>query len=575
MDVLHIVWSMFVDFIEFFLLIGVALIVLLYIHDKYVQRKHALLINYPVIGRARYLFEALREPLRQYFANETFYESKDKIDWVYKAAKDVPNYQSFSVAQPFSGSRFIIKHSSSVLNDNEVSDDTSVVFGKHREIPFISHTPIIRSAMSDGSLSPEAIRAFSIAGANSKLTINTGEGSLTSNHLFTHKPDLDNCDYLEIVKSKPIAEFVFKLGDMLFNRPRALKWYRNILLNKSTQNTYIYDTTSHVLFRVKWDAPIESFPKDVPSDIPNMIFQMSSGLYGVRDDDGKFDDLKYQKVMKFCRMTEIKIAQGAKQTGGKLAAAKVTADTAYYRGVPEGKDIFSPNRFPYADTTTQLLDFVERLQKLSKKPVGFKIVISDSNTVEDMVKEMAQRKIDGRSLPDFISVDSGEGGSATAPLELMESVGLTTNNALYVLDTILKKYEIRHDIKIIASGKILTPDDAIITMCMGADAIGIARGFMMSGGCIRARMCSGFGSHTCPVGLATQDEKKRASYLVVKEGKEIGNYHKNLIKSMKVVLAVMGIKSIKELDKSKLTFKNENGEIYFDIDKYFHNKLHI
>ena len=102
MDVLHIVWSMFVDFIEFFLLIGVALIVLLYIHDKYVQRKHALLINYPVIGRARYLFEALREPLRQYFANETFYESKDKIDWVYKAAKDVPNYQSFSVAQPFS-----------------------------------------------------------------------------------------------------------------------------------------------------------------------------------------------------------------------------------------------------------------------------------------------------------------------------------------------------------------------------------------------------------------------------------------------------------------------------------------
>ena len=198
-----------------------------------------------------------------------------------------------------------------------------------------------------------------------------------------------------------------------------------------------------------------------------------------------------------------------------------------------------------------------------------------ASAVEELAEAIAKRKIEGKNLPDFITVDSGEGGSATAPLELMESVGLSTNNALYLLDTILKKHNVRSEVKIIASGKILTPDDAIITMCMGADAIGIARGFMMSAGCIRARMCSGFGTHVCPVGLATQDEKKRASYLVVKEGKEIANYHNNLIKSMKVVMAVMGIKSIKELNKEHLTFKNRSGEIYFDIDKYFHQKLHI
>lgn len=575
MDTIHLLWNLFLDFFEFFVIAALIGLLLLFIYDRFIQRKHSLLINYPVIGRGRYLLEMLREPMRQYFGEETFYESKDKVDWVYKAAKDAPNYQSFSVSQPFSGSRFIIKHATSVLNEDEVSDDTSVVFGEHRDIPFISQTPIVRSAMSDGALSPEAVRAFSIAGANSGLTVNTGEGSLTSNHLFTHKPDLKNSEYLEIVKRTPWAEFVFKIGDKLFNRTVALKWYRTVLLNKKTQNTYIYDTTSHVLFRVKWSAPIKSFPKEVPNDIPNMIFQMSSGLYGVRDENGKFDELRYQKVMKFCRMTEIKIAQGAKQTGGKLAGAKVTADIAYYRGVPEGENVFSPNRFPFADSTTHLLDFVERLQKLSGKPVGFKIVISDSKDIDEMAQEMAKRKAEGRSLPDFITVDSGEGGSATAPLELMESVGLTTNNALYVLDTMLKKHEVRHNVKIIASGKILTPDDAIITMSMGADAIGIARGFMMSGGCIRARMCSGFGSHVCPVGMATQDEKKRASYLVVKQGLEISNYHNNLIKSMKVVLAVMGVKSIKDLNKNRLTFKNRNGEIYFDIDKYFHNKLHV
>jgi len=575
MDTLHFLWNFFIDFIEFFILALVFAIFALFIYDKYIQRKHSLLINYPVIGRGRYLLEMLREPMRQYFGEETFYDSKDKVDWVYKAAKDLPNYQSFSVSQPFSTSRFVIKHATNVLNEHEVDEDTSVTFGEDREFPFISKTPIIRSAMSDGALSPEAIRSFSIAGANSNLTINTGEGSLTSNHLFTLKPDLENSKYLELVKATPFANFAFKIGDKFFNRKVALKWYRTILLNNKTQNTYIYDKNTHLLFRVNWDAKLEDFPKEVPSEIPNMIFQMSSGLYGVRGENGKFDELRYQKVMKFCRMTEIKIAQGAKQTGGKLAGSKVTADIAYYRGVKEGENLFSPNRFPFADSTTHLLDFVERLQKLSSKPVGFKIVISDANAINDMVKEMAKRYNDGKSLPDFISVDSGEGGSATAPLELMESVGLTTNNALYILDNMLKKYEIRHKIKIIASGKILTPDDAVITMCMGADAIGIARGFMMSGGCIRARMCSGFGSHVCPVGMATQDKKKRASYLVVRKGEDIGNYHRNLIKSMKVVLSVMGVKNMKNLNKSLLTFKNHNGEIYFDIDKYFHQKLHI
>jgi len=366
------------------------------------------------------------------------------------------------------------------------------------------------------------------------------------------------------------------MGALFFNRKIAIKWYRNILLKgNNTKNTYIYDLVSHVLFRVNWDANLDDFPKDVPDSIGNIVFQMSSGLYGVRDENGDFDEVKYQKVMKLCRMTEIKIAQGAKQTGGKLAGNKVTADIAYYRSVPEGENVFSPNRFPYADTTEDLLDFVQKLQELSDKPVGFKIVISDANAVDTMVKIMAERKANGKNIPDYITVDSGEGGSATAPLELMESVGLTTNNALYVLDTMLKKHNLRDDIKIIASGKILTPDDVIITMSMGADAVGMARGFMMSGGCIRARMCSGFGSHVCPVGFATQDKKKRASYLVIKQGEKIGNYHNNLIKSMKVVLSVMGIKNIKELNKSNLTFKNRNGEIFFDIDKYFHNKLHI
>ena len=114
-----------------------------------------------------------------------------------------------------------------------------------------------------------------------------------------------------------------------------------------------------------------------------------------------------------------------------------------------------------------------------------------------------------------------------------------------------------------------------IALSMGSNAVGIARGFMMSGGCIRARMCSGFGSHQCPIGMATQDPKKRASYLIKRKSHEIANYHNNLIKGLKTILAVMGLEDIKGFDQSKLTYKNQNGEVFFDVTKYFKDKFHF
>lgn len=549
-------------------------LLMLFVYDRYVQRKHQLLINYPVIGRMRYVFEALREPLRQYFANETFYESRDKIDWVYKAAKNVPNFMSFSVSQPFSRSRFILKHSSHVLNDDEVSDDLGITFGEHRPQPFKTSTPIIRSGMSDGALSPEAVRAFAMGSTLSDFPINTGEGGLTSNFFYTHRPIIGQRDYLEVIESKLHAEWAFKIAEFFFNRALAIKLYRRILLHTDTENTYLYDPYSHILFRVNWNAPLESFPEQVPDDIPDLILQIGSGMYGVRDKEGNFDFDRYAKVMRFCRMTEIKIAQGAKQTGGKLIAKKVSHDIAYYRGIEPHKDVISPNRFPYASSDEELLDFIEKLQGISGKPVGMKIVISDDSNIRSLAETMSERKKQQKPNPDFITVDSGEGGSATAPLEMMESIGLTTHNALYLIDTIFRDFGLRNDIKIISSGKILTPDDVIVTLAMGADAVGIARGFMMSAGCIRARQCSGAGSHQCPVGLATQDPKLRASYLVYKKAADIANYHSNLLKGVKTLLAVMGLISIKELSRKHLTYKNENGEIYFDVDIYFHQKFH-
>ena len=546
-----------------------------YVHDKYVQREHQLLVNYPIIGRLRYFFEEVREPFRQYFGDENFYESKDKLDWVYKASRDVPNYTSFSPSQPLAKPKFMIKHANIVLNDDEVENDFEVVFGEEREKPFTSKSIIARSAMSDGSISPEGTRAFVQGSFLGNFPINSGEGGLTSNFFTTHK----NYDksYMKIVEGNNFQKRIKNLAKLFFNDAVALDVYRKLVFKKDLEaETYILDKEKEQFYRPNWDAPLEVFPKEKPSDMPDIIFQISSGLYGARDKNGKFDQERYKKVMSFCQMTEIKLAQGAKQTGGKLSGHKVTPAIAYYRNVEAYKDLFSPNRFPFANSIEELFDFIGKLQELSQKPVGIKIVISSKDNIEPYAKEIKRRVDLGiKGYPDFITLDSGSGGSATAPLEMMERVGLNIRNSVYLVNKVLIDYNIRHRIKIIAAGKILTPDDIIIVKSLGADFLQIARGFMMSAGCIRARYCSGTTGRECPVGLATQDKSKRRKYFVVKHANYVSNYHKNLLKNVKGLLSIMGLKNIKQLDKSRLFFIDKDLKVYDNVDEVFQRKLDL
>jgi glutamate synthase domain-containing protein 2 len=559
------VWEMVLDIVVLLLLFGI-------VYDKYIQRKHQLLINYPVIGRMRYFLEAVREPFRQYFASEDFYESRDKIEWVYKTSKGQNAYASFSPEQPLPKPKFMLKHSNRPLNDDEVSDDFSVSIGQNRKKPFKSKSIIYRSAMSDGAISPEGTRAFTRGAKIGNFPINTGEGALTSNFFITHKNY--SRSYMQIIDPGSFHKFMFRMTEKIFNGSVAARIYRWVTLDPKTEETYIFDSEKLIFHRVDWNAPIDNFPKDVPHDMPDIIFQMSSGLYGVRDGDGKFDDDRYQKVMRFCKMTEIKLAQGAKQTGGKLLAEKVTDAIAYYRGVEAHQSLFSPNRFPYANSTSELLDFVARLQKLSDKPVGFKIVISDDDNIVpilDEIKRRVENNIDG--IPDFISVDGGDGGTGTAPVALMERVGLHIKDSVFLIDKYLKEYGLRDRIKILAASKILTPDDLAIVLSLGADMVGIGRGFMMSVGCIRARHCSGAGGRDCPVGLATQDKAKRSSFLVYKNAQQMANYHHGLIKGLKTILAVMGLKHYSELNKDLLNMVDTDGYIYHDINRVLGKKL--
>ena len=547
-------------FFKIMAIIILFILVNIYIYDRFVQRNNQLLINYPLIGRMRYFFHLLRDPMRQYFGDETYYDSYEKVDWVNKASNKKSLMYSFSLTRPYGLSKpygqnhNFFRHANFVLNEDEVNSNLSVTFGEQHPHPFVTKSIIGRSAMSDGSISPEGTRAFAQGAYIGKFPINTGEGSLTANFLKSHQCS-DNPDenrFLTIKEGTWFAKTIFNLTKVILNGYIAIGLYRSMVIRAKDKETYSFDSNKMLLYRIDWSQPLEFFPQKPLENIPDIVLQIGSGLYGVKGKDGEFEPLRYQKVMKFCKMTEIKIAQGAKQTGGKLLAEKVTTSVAYNRGVEPYKALISPNRFPYASNVVELFDFIGKLQALSEKPVGVKIVISTRENFQEYSKEIKKRVDEGRAYPDFLTLDGGDGGSATAPREMMSRVGVSIQDALDIVVTELENKGVRDKIKLIASEKVLTPDDAIELFAYGADFINIARGFMISAGCIRARHCSGAGGHECPVGLATMDKDKRSKFLVARKSKTVANYHDALIVGIRSLLAIMGKRDIHELSKDDL-----------------------
>lgn len=556
----------------FAVLVVIALWVLIY--DRFIQRHDQLLINFPLIGRMRYFFYLIREPMRQYFGDENFFDSFDKVQWVYRAAQNKPNVVSYSPGQRLKNPRFAVKNANTVLNPQEVDPSFSVCFGGNAAAPFTTRSVIGRSGMSDGAISPEGTRAFAKGAYIGGFPINTGEGSLTTNFMYTHRYRPGSDGYLEVKEGTWFAKGVYRLFRHLFNKELAENVYRHLVVYTKDEDSYLFDEQHLVCYRVDWQAPLEKFPEKVPEDLPDIIFQMGSALYGVRDKEGRFDEERYQKVMRFSKMTEVKIAQGAKQTGGKLLANKISDSIAYYRGVEAHKDLISPNRFPYADSIEELFDFIGRLKHLSGKPVGAKIVISSPESFEAYAQLIKVRISEGSpAYPDFLTIDGGDGGSGAAPLEMMASVGMDVTTALYIADKELREAGVREKVKLIASEKVLTPDDAVVLLAIGADYVAIARAFMMSAGCIRARECSGAYGRHCPVGLATQDLRKRASFLVEQKSQHVANYHKNMISGVRGLLAIMGLRTIGDLGKEHLAFKDAAGATHSDVDRYLQDKI--
>lgn len=271
----------------------------------------------------------------------------------------------------------------------------------------------------------------------------------------------------------------------------------------------------------------------------DIIFQIGTAKYGVRDEHGNYDEARLLAVAgkPQVKMLELKLSQGAKPgKGGILPAVKVTPEIAEIRGIPAGKASLSPNRHTDVGNNIELLERIQWLRELSGKPVGIKFVMGDVTWLEELLQTI--NRLGVHTAPDFMTLDSSDGGTGAAPLTLIDDVGMDLQESLPLLIDKLDEYQLRERIRVIASGKLINPADVAWALCVGADAVNNARGFMFSLGCIQAMQCN---KNTCPTGITTHDPKLQRGLVTMDKATRVANYQRNMVKELNVIAHSCGV----------------------------------
>ncbi|WP_278922339.1 FMN-binding glutamate synthase family protein [Pseudophaeobacter profundi] len=288
----------------------------------------------------------------------------------------------------------------------------------------------------------------------------------------------------------------------------------------------------------------------------DLVFQIGTAKYGVRNAEGGLSDDRLRAVAEnpTVRMFELKLAQGAKPgKGGILPAAKVSAEIAEIRGIPEGEASISPNRHPEMANFDELLDMVAHLREVTGKPVGIKTVAGSEVVLREMFLHMAARPAD---VPDFITIDGGEGGTGAAPMPLIDLVGMSVREALPLVCDLRDEYGFRDRIRLIASGKLINPSDVAWALAAGADFVTSARGFMFSLGCIQALKCN---KNTCPTGITTHDPRFQKGLVVEDKYKRVARYATELIQEVETIAHSVGVTEPRRLRRRHVRIMQDNG----------------
>ena len=322
--------------ISILVIVPIGIVIFLYLLDRR-QKQHAILRNFPILGRMRYMLEKTGPELRQYlFNDDNDGEPFNREEYLHMVlpGKYLSSVIGFGSKRDFDESGYFIrnamftKQNEEMRVDNETLVDTmrylvdedglfarrehreevpalpwllpeedAVIIGPDCEHPFRVRSLLGQSGMSYGALGENAITALSKGiGMAKGAWMNTGEGGLSKYHL---------------------------------------------------------------------------------AGGADIIAQIGSGLFGFRTEDGEFswERLREKAEIPEVKAFEIKLAQGAKMRGGHVEGKKVTEEIAAIRNVVPFTTINSPNRFHQFSDYPTLFDFIEKIRDHTGKPVGIKLVI--------------------------------------------------------------------------------------------------------------------------------------------------------------------------------------------------------
>lgn len=454
-------------------------LILMGFYDMF-QSKRTIRRNFPLLGRMRYLLEALGPGARQYFIeSDTDGKPFNRLQrsLVYQRSKKETDSNPFGTQLDLYEIGYQwINHSIKAIPFSQVNSNPRVKIGSSQcEKPYEASLFNI-SAMSYGSLSKNAVLALNNGAKQGGFYHNTGEGGLSPYHL--------------------------QGGDVVWN--------------------------------------------------------IGTGYFSCRDKNGNFSYEEFVKraTLDNVKMIEIKFSQGAKPGhGGILPKEKVTDEIAAIRLVDKGHDIISPPTHSAFKTPLELMDFVKLLRKGSGgKPIGMKICIGNKSEFIAICKAMVQTK----TTFDFITVDGGEGGTGAAPQEYSDHVGMPLRDALAFVYDCLVGFDLKKDIKIICSGKIITGFDIIKTLSIGADLCNSARGMMFALGCIQALECH---ANTCPTGVATQNPDLTKGLVPQEKSIRVANFQHETVKNAMELMASAGLKHPDEVTRDVVSTRVEQNVV--------------
>ena len=453
----------------YYLLVPLTPILLLGWYDM-IQGRHAIMRNFPILGRGRYMMEVLRPKMYQYFVESDIDGrpfSRTQRSVVYQRAKKVIDTAAFGTQlDVYEEGYEWMSHSIASLDPHGLEQNPRILIGGPNCKQPYSASVYNVSAMSFGSLSTNAVLALNGGAKLGGFAHNTGEGGISPHQL---------------------------------------------------------------------------------SQGGDLIYQVGTGYFGSRGKDGKFsaEEFTQRANLPQVKMIELKLSQGAKPGhGGILPAKKNTPEIAKIRGVEPYTEVLSPPYHTAFTTPVEMMQLIGQMRQLSGgKPIGFKLCIGSKSEFFAICKAMIETGI----LPDFITVDGGEGGTGAAPIEFSDSVGMPYKEGLAFVHDALTGFGLRNDIKILTSGKIITAYHLFRAMALGADACYSARAMMMALGCIQALECN---KNTCPTGVATQDPELVKGLVVEDKRQRVANFHKETVKCFVELLAAAGLANPQKINRS-------------------------